>query len=299
MKFSPRTFSGPVILIIPLLLFCLAAGPPFSGASAADDGLNFRSLQIRLINDDDFDLDTKRITTLFDHQALSYDIRAVASYFQHMESRLNYDQFLASDQIRKAKAYMKEHQSHLAETEKAYGVDKEVITAVILVETRFGAFVGKNSVFSVLATMAALEDPDIRALFWEKIPAQRRISKSDYETKALQKARWAYKELKAFLMYAESEGFYPYDIQGSYAGAMGIAQFMPSNVLTLAVDGNKDGRINLFHHEDAISSIANYLKHYGWKPDIDRETAYNVVYHYNHSKYYVNTILAIHDKLKE
>lgn len=297
MKLSPRTFPGAVILMIALLLCCLA-GPAFCAASGADDDLNFRSLRIRLINDETFDLGMEKISELFDHKALDYDIRAVASYFQHSESRLNYDQFLAPDQIRKAEAYIKEHQAHLAETEKAYGVDKEIITAIILVETRLGTFVGKNAVFNVLATMAALEDPDIRELFWKKIPVERRISKSDYETKALQKARWAYKELKAFLTYVEGEGLYPYDLPGSYAGAMGIAQFMPSNILTLAVDGNQDGQINLFQHEDAISSIANYLKRHGWKPGIDRETAYKVVYHYNHSKYYVNTILAIYDKLK-
>ena len=51
-------------------------------------------------------------------------------------------------------------------------------------------------------------------------------------------------------------------------------------------------------HADAIFSIASYLKHYGWKPGISREKAYKVVYHYNHSKYYVNTVLDIADKLK-
>lgn len=297
MNLISRTFPGTGIVMIAMLLCCLAV-PHLCEASNIEKDLNFRSLQIRLINDETFDLNTKRITELFGDKAIDYDIRAVASYFQHRESRLNYDQFLAPDQIRKAEVYMKQHQAHFAETEKGYGVDREIITAIILVETRLGAFVGKNSVFNVLATMAALEDPDIRELFWEKIPSDRRISKSDYETKALQKAQWAYRELKAFLTYVESQGFYPYDIQGSYAGAMGIAQFMPSNVLTLAVDGNKDGRIDLFQHEDAISSIANYLKRHGWKPGIDREAAYKVIFHYNRSSYYVNTILAIYDKLK-
>ncbi|MEZ4604946.1 MAG: lytic murein transglycosylase [Desulfobacterales bacterium] len=89
-----------------------------------------------------------------------------------------------------------------------------------------------------------------------------------------------------------------YDIIGSYAGAMGFAQFMPSNILILAEDGNDDGSINLFHHEDAIASIANYLKHYGWQPGMTREDAGKVVYHYNHSSYYVDTVLKIAEKLK-
>ncbi len=297
MTFAPRTCLGLVMLTITLLL-CGISDSCFSEASAAEAELNFRSLKIRLINDDAFDLSPDRIGELFGHSALSYDIRAVSSYFQHQESRLNYDQFLAPDQIRKARAYIKKHQAHLAETEKTYGVDKEIITAIALVETRLGTFVGKNSVFNILATMAALEDPDIRELFWEEIPVERRISKSKYDKKALQKARWAYKELRAFLKYVEGQGLYPYDLPGSYAGAMGIAQFMPSNILTLAVDGNKDGQVNLFQHEDAISSIANYLKHHGWEPGMARDDAYKVVFHYNRSKYYVNTILAIYDKLK-
>ena len=63
----------------------------------------------------------------------------------------------------------------------------------------------------------------------------------------------------------------PQEIVGSYAGAMGISQFMPSNALTLAVDGNRDGRINLFENEDAIASVANYLSHHGYRPGLNRE----------------------------
>jgi membrane-bound lytic murein transglycosylase B len=90
----------------------------------------------------------------------------------------------------------------------------------------------------------------------------------------------------------------PVSIKGSYAGAMGIAQFMPSNILAYGEDGNGDSRIDLFEDADAIFSIASYLKNYGWKPGIDREKAYKVVYHYNHSKYYVNTILEIRELLE-
>jgi membrane-bound lytic murein transglycosylase B len=90
----------------------------------------------------------------------------------------------------------------------------------------------------------------------------------------------------------------PAGINGSYAGALGIAQFMPSNIIAYAKDGNKDGRVDLHDHADAIASIASYLKHFGWKPGIDRKKAYKVVYQYNHSKYYVNIILKIADRLK-
>ena len=79
---------------------------------------------------------------------------------------------------------------------------------------------------------------------------------------------------------------------------MGIAQFMPSNVLSLAQDGNNDGRIDLFDHADAIMSVASYLSHYGWRPGIDHKAAYRVLLRYNYSKPYANTVLKIADLLK-
>ena len=79
---------------------------------------------------------------------------------------------------------------------------------------------------------------------------------------------------------------------------MGISQFMPSNALTLAQDGNQDGKVDLFNHADAIMSVARYLEHHGWKPGIDREKAYKVILRYNYSRYYANTVLEIAAKLK-
>ena len=112
------------------------------------------------------------------------------------------------------------------------------------------------------------------------------------------KSDWAYRELKAFLKYAESEKIDPVSVRGSMAGAVGIAQFMPTNILHLGIDGDKDGSIDLFTHADAIASIANYLKHHGWRKDQDRKAAYGVLLRYNYSKYYANTILAVADKLR-
>ena len=100
------------------------------------------------------------------------------------------------------------------------------------------------------------------------------------------------------MKYTNREEMDPASIPGSYAGAMGIPQFMPSNIRTLAKDGNNDGRIDLFNHADAISSVANYLKHYGWRPGIDDKKAYKVLLRYNYSKYYANTIIKISKLLK-
>ncbi len=263
-----------------------------------EPGLNFRSLEIQLINDKGEKFQPDQIKSLFENPAVGFEVKAVGAYFQHKEAKLNYDQFLSPESIENAQEYINDHKTDLKKAEDEYGVDREVITAILLVETRFGKNVGSTSVLGALSTMAALEDPKIRELFWKQIPKDNRISKEKYEIKAAQKAKLAYNELKAFIKYVQQEGLDPYSIPGSYAGAMGISQFMPSNILALAKGDDQNGHINLFHHEDAILSVANFLKHYGWKPGITRENAYEVVYNYNHSEYYVNTILKIVEKLK-
>lgn len=286
------------IRIIHMFLIILIATAIPTTACSAEDNISFQSLQARLISDQKANFTEAQINRIYNNPGVFFDFKSVSSYFRHQESKLNYDQFLSSKSIQKATDYMRAHHAELLKAEIDYGVDKEVITAIMLVETRFGTYVGNSPVISILSTMAALEDKTVRDRFWNKIPTENRVTREEYEKKAVKKANWAYKELIAFITYVEKEGMDPYTIKGSYAGAMGIAQFMPSNIIILAEDGNKDGSVNLFHHEDAIASIANYLRHYGWKPGINREEAGKVVYHYNHSPYYVEVVLNIAEKLK-
>jgi membrane-bound lytic murein transglycosylase B len=276
-----------------LLILLTGMGAP---VCAADAPQPFDTLQKRLI-DDGFDSD--RIKEIFASPAVSFEKGGVSAYFMHNESKLNYKQFTRELNVSSAQKYMQAHQAALDAAQETYGVDKEVITAIILVETKLGTYTGKKSVINTLSTLAAMAENEPREIIWDNLPDNdRRMSRQKFEKKADQKASWAYRELKAFLTYTEKEAMDPTTIKGSYAGAMGISQFMPSNIAPYGKDGNADGRIDLFVHADAIASVAGYLKHYGWKPGISREKAFKVVYHYNHSKYYVNTILDVADKLK-
>ena len=264
--------------------------------AAADDPIDhFNALQVRLVADG---FDRAMIRGLYARPEVAFDTGGVSTFFTYRESRLNYDQFTSRRSIRRARKYAAAHSRTLLQAEKQYGVDPQVITAIILVETKLGTYLGNRSILNTLSTMASLVDPTQREMLWEQIPKDRRISRKKYTAKADTKSRWAYTELKAFLKHAAAENLDPCRINGSFAGAMGIAQFMPSNALTLARDGNGDGRVDLFDHDDAIASIANYLKHYGWRPGLDRENAYRILLRYNYSKYYVNTILKIAEKLK-
>lgn len=282
----------PVFLLV---LLAVLAGLTTSVA-AEDSSSPFQHLVERLVADG---FDSQRMETLFSSSDVSFAKRGVSAYFMHNEAKLNYKQFTRTWNINSARKYMQTHRQWLDAAEKTYGVDKEVITAIILVETRLGTYTGKSSVINILATLSAMADAAPRQAIWNNLPDNdRRMSRPQFEKKADRKSSWAYRELKAFLAYTEEQGMDATTIRGSYAGAMGISQFMPSNIGRYAQDGDGDGKIDLFVHADAIFSIASYLKHYGWKPGISREKAFKVVYHYNHSKYYVNTILDIADKLK-
>jgi peptidoglycan lytic transglycosylase B len=281
-----------------LVMGILMLSPIFFSQNAAGSNKSnnyFESLQKRLI-EDGFDKD--RITELYNRSEVYFERKGISRYLVHSEASLNYNQFTRKKSIQIALKYMEQHQKTLERTEKTYGVDKEIVTAILLVETRLGTLLGGPFVLNTLSTMAALADPDVRDMFWGKVAKSSQLTRKQFDRWVKRKSSWAYKELKAFLDYTAQENMDPAAIPGSYSGAMGIAQFMPSNVLALAKDGNDDGQINLFDHSDAINSVANFLKHYGWYPGIDGKKAYDVIYHYNHSKQYVDTILKVSKLLK-
>ena len=280
-------------------MVCLAALYLFlmlpAKATAHEKTDYFKSVHNKLIKDG---FDPEQIKKLYNHPQVFFEAEGVAVLFTYSEAKVDYDQFANDWSIDKAKKYMQKYKEDLDRTEKAYGVPSRIITAILLVETRLGSYLGSRSTLNTLSTLASLMDPDTRTEFYQKIPKAKRISKAKFEKSAKRRSKWAYKELKAFLEYAEQEGFDPAEVPGSFAGAMGLSQFMPSSILTYGRDGNNDGSIDLYTHADAIASIANYLKSHGWRPGISRKKAEKVIYTYNHSEYYVKAVLKIADLLK-
>jgi membrane-bound lytic murein transglycosylase B len=279
------------------VLIGLLALAPQRNAEAQSDSVDtaFQGLQQRLVQDG---FDSDRIGRIYANADVRFDAEGVAWFFTYRESKLNYDQFLSHASLRKARSYQERHAAALREAESIYGVDRNVITAILLVETKLGTYLGNRAILNTLSTMASLSDPQVREQLWESMEGKKRISRKRFEEKADGKSRWAYGELKAFLEYAELENIDPLQTVGSLAGAMGISQFMPSNALKLAEDGNGDGRVDLFDHADAIASVANYLRHHGWRPGIGRDRAFKILLRYNYSKYYANTVLDIAERLK-
>jgi len=292
----PIKISYSTIIVLLTGLLILIAVPSFQNQAIADNSrVYFESLQQRLIIEG---FDKGMIKDLYNRPEIYFDFKGVSRYFVHREAKLNYGQFTSKSSIKKAKKYMSKYSTELSSAEKIYGVDKKIITAIILVETRFGKVIGNRSVLNTLSTLSSLSDLNIREMVWNKNSKSCSLTREEFNKWSDRKSKWAYSELKAFIIYVNREGIDPASINGSFAGALGIAQFMPSSILAFAKDGDGDGSIDLFKHADAIISIATYLGHYGWHPGINGKDADKIIYHYNHSNYYVNTILKIFELLK-
>ncbi len=137
--------------------------------------------------------------------------------------------------------FMNEHKETLSKAEKLYGVPPEYVTAIIGIESYYGRYTGNYPVFDTLATLAF--EKNRRNKFFKK-------------------------ELREYLKMTRREMLDPREIHGSFAGAIGLGQFMPSNFETLGVDFDKDGKVRISQPVDAIGSIANYFKQSGWKTDV-------------------------------
>ncbi|CAK0764069.1 Membrane-bound lytic murein transglycosylase B [Gammaproteobacteria bacterium] len=148
--------------------------------------------------------------------------------------------FLTAARIEGGIEFWQENQEALTVTEARYGVDPAIVVAIIGVETRYGAKTGTYRVIEALSTLA-FQYPK-RAPFFRD-------------------------QLEEYLLLTRNEGMDPLLPKGSYAGAMGLPQFMPTSFRDFAVDLDGDGHRDLWNNPwDAIGSVANYLRRHEWQP---------------------------------
>ena len=178
------------------------------------------------------------------------------------------------------------------QAQRVYGVPPEIGAALLFVETRLGRVLGRENAFYSLASMAVTRSPETIADYLDDLPGIR-ARKAWVRTRMNEKADWAYDELKALLEYCFANGIDPYSVPGSIYGAIGMCQFMPSNLPRYAADGDSDGIINIFEAPDAIASLSRYLKENGWKRGMTQQAQAKVLFRYNKSTTYANTILAL------
>jgi membrane-bound lytic murein transglycosylase B len=148
--------------------------------------------------------------------------------------------FLTDKREQEGVEFWRKHRDVLARAEATYGVPASIIVAIIGVETYYGRIAGSYRVLDALTTLAF-----------------------DYP----RRSEFFTKELKHYLVLTREQGFEPSQMKGSYAGAMGYGQFMPSSYRSYAVDFDGDGVTDIWNNiEDAIGSVANYFQRHGWAP---------------------------------
>lgn len=147
--------------------------------------------------------------------------------------------FLAADTIRGGKKFLEEYKTLLNLAEQKHGVPSEIIAAIIGIESRYGRSKGRHKTFDSLGSLAVTEG---------------------------RRADYFQREWIKFIVTMHNLGMDPLDMKGSYAGATGYPQFMPTSYEAYAVDHDGDGDIDIWSDpNDAIGSVANYLKQNGWK----------------------------------
>ncbi|MFQ5893459.1 MAG: lytic murein transglycosylase [Nitrospinota bacterium] len=257
----------------------------------------FRPLVERLTRDG---FDRELLKRLYADPRTTYLGRAVAFNLKRIERPADYDQFLSEASVRQGVAFLHRHRSLLEAVAGRSGVSPDVLVAILFVESRFGRHKGRHRVFNVYSSLAVAEEPHHLEAALRRLRARYPgTARAQVRRRARKKAQWAYGELKALLRVAAEQGFDVHELRGSWAGAFGLPQFIPSSYRTYAVDGNDDGLVDLDILPDAAASIGAYLQRHGWQPSLSRRQKTQVLLTYNNSRLYASTILAYAERLRE
>jgi len=210
----------------------------------------------------------------------------------------DYSRFLNNQSINHAKSFLDKELPFLNKVEKRFKVEKEIVVSILLIESSLGKRTGENIVFNVFSTLSLATKKEILKDTYHSLKEHYpNLSFEEMRKRAHKKSKWAYQELKHLLTIAEREKLDVLQIKGSWAGAFGIAQFLPSSYLRYGLDGNNDLKVRLFNRYDSMVSVANYLKENGWKKNLSDKKKRVIIQRYNNSIPYVDAVLKLSKKL--
>lgn len=262
----------------------------------------FETLKQNLIKDG---FDPGFVEKVYSQSYSEYIPHIITINVKQIDGSSNYAQFNDDSVVERVRNYISKNNEFLVELDSKYNVPAEIICSILMVETKLGSYLGRYRVINIYSSMAVSNTQeyidDIYGMYQNDVVLTdaQKLSREAVAQRIKKKSDWAYSELKFFLKYVQGNNLDPYDIKGSFSGAFGLAQFIPSSLFNYAVDGNADGKIDLFDHRDAMASVANYLKGNGWKNSLAKEEERKIIATYNNSKYYVDAVVGIAARLKE
>jgi len=249
--------------------------------------------------------DTDLLNQLYEPGNDLFFSRLVRVNLVQSESHATYRLMYNKEALRDIRHFLHDNRTALYNAQRQYHVPPEYIGAILYVESRFGKSAGDELVLYVLSSMSvASENWNIQQLTdhldkqYPNLDSTARLQKIQWiKKRADSKATWAYRELTTLLTLHKKYEMDLRTLRGSWAGAFGMPQFMPSSFSSYAVDGNQDGKIDINSSEDAIASVANYLRRNGWRKHLSAHRRKRVIWRYNHSEPYTNLILDLAKKL--
>ncbi len=303
---SPFFLNSDMVFPMKILPFCrfqfflfslflsLALNPVFTQPVFASGKTAVSVLVNRL--EAEKDIDPQVVKRYLIETGLIVDPAIVAKNLKQVEKQASYDYFLTEKPLNLALEFLKNNASWLEKMEYRFSVPKELVAAIFLVESHFGTNGGRYPLLKVFTSLSLCDQEPLLSQTYDLL--KQSYPDMDYQwlaKRAARKSSWAYGQLKALLKMRQKIDVA--QLKGSWAGAFGIPQFIPSSFLSYAVDGNDDGIIDLYLYQDAAASVMNYLSRHGWKEKMTPEKEEKTIWSYNHSKLYVYTILAIRDQL--
>jgi len=248
---------------------------------------------IGLFQESGFDKDY--LNEVFGDPRLKYIPGITRRNVTNKENAFNYKQFLSPVAIGMAKKFARKWRTRLNNASRDFGVDKEIIVAILLVETSLGKCLGNDNIMSVFVSII-LDNHGIHRKEKGKILGGVSLRRENLKRLG-KKTKWAKGEILALLKMRRDMKIDIYELRGSHAGAFGIPQFLPTSYLRYGHDGDGSKTVDLFHIPDAIMSVVNYLKVHGWEKGLHNKKNKRVLRRYNNSSVYVSTVLEVATKL--
>jgi membrane-bound lytic murein transglycosylase B len=253
----------------------------FSALIGQTGGDNYKAFN-RLINETKIEdhYSINEIRTIFENPSLKQEPEVLERFSRKPEKIKTYKQyrkiFVTEDRLNGGVNFYFQNKELLNKIMLEFAIDPLILVAIVGVETNYGKKHAEYSVFNSLYTQA---------------------------THLPKRSSWAIKELFELLLYSKEQNINPFELQGSYAGAFGYGQFIPSSFNRLSIDYNQDGTKDPYSWEDVLGSIAYYLTENGYPKNnynfSFRSSAWRSIRTYNRSDKYANTIIDFRNELSK